>query len=141
MGLMYSGVVILPAVIVYLVTVSRSAARRDCGRQSFCRLLISLFVLTLSCALGWVVAKISLKLKNKSFITVLISLLFLGAYYFFYFKAQTLLSQLIANAAVYGAKIRGARLIPSICSAMSGHGGSRAAMIAVGDCGAGAVCA
>ena len=33
-------------------------------------LLISIFVLTLSCALGWVVAKISLKLKNKSFITV-----------------------------------------------------------------------
>ena len=30
--------------------------------------------LTLSCALGWVVAKISLKLKNKSFITVVISL-------------------------------------------------------------------
>ena len=70
-------------------------------------LLISVFVLTLSCALGWVVAKISLKLKNKSFITVVISLAFIGGYYFFYFKAQTLIQDLLANAAVYGEKIKG----------------------------------
>lgn len=41
-------------------------------------IVISLFVLALSCVLGWVVAKISLKLKNKSFITVLVSLVFSG---------------------------------------------------------------
>lgn len=69
---------------------------------------ISLIVLILSCSLGWVVAKISLKLKNKSFATVLLSLVFIGVYYFFYFKAQTLLQELLLNAAVYGAKIRGA---------------------------------
>ncbi|MGN0799352.1 MAG: hypothetical protein ACI4NU_02845, partial [Christensenellales bacterium] len=85
MGLMYSLVVILPAVIVYWVTVSASA-----GVILGClllMLLISVFVLTLSCALGWVVAKVSLKLKNKSFITVVVSLAFIGGYYFFYFKA------------------------------------------------------
>ena len=106
MGLMYSLVVILPAVIVYWATVSASA-----GVIFGCLLLvllISVFVLTLSCALGWVVAKISLKLKNKSFITVVVSLAFIGGYYFFYFKAQTLIQNLIANAAVYGEKIRGA---------------------------------
>ena len=106
MGLMYSIVVILPAVIVYWVTVSVSA-----GEIFGCLLLIlliSVFVLTLSCALGWVVAKISLKLKNKSFITVVISLAFIGGYYFFYFKAQTLIQDLLANAAVYGEKIKGA---------------------------------
>ena len=106
MGLMYSIVVILPAVIVYWVTVSVSA-----GEIFGCLLLIlliSVFVLTLSCALGWVVAKISLKLKNKSFIMVVISLAFIGGYYFFYFKAQTLIQDLLANAAVYGEKIKGA---------------------------------
>ncbi|MGN0314305.1 MAG: hypothetical protein ACI4EG_05895 [Fusicatenibacter sp.] len=105
MGLMYSLVVILPAVIVYWVTVSASA-----GVILGClllMLLISVFVLTLSCALGWVVAKVSLKLKNKSFITVVVSLAFIGGYYFFYFKAQTLLQDLVANAAVYGEKIKG----------------------------------
>lgn len=57
--------------------------------------------------LGWVVAKISLKLKNKSFITVIVSLLFFGAYYFVCFKAQDIISDLIVNAAKYGDKIKG----------------------------------
>ena len=98
MGLMYSMVVILPAVIVYWVTVSVNA-----GVVFGClllMLLISVFVLTLSCALGWVVAKISLKLKNKSFITVVVSLAFIGGYYFFYFKTQNPNPDLLANAPV-----------------------------------------
>ena len=97
MGLMYSAVVILPAVIVYWVTVSTAPTA-----------LISIFVLTLSCALGWVVAKVSRKLKHKSFITVIVSLAGLAIYYFFVFKAQTAIEQLVANAAVYGEKIKGA---------------------------------
>ena len=106
MGLMYSLVVILPAVIAYWATVSVSASVILGGLLII--LLISVFVLTLSCALGWVVAKISLKLKNKSFITVVVSLAFIGGYYFFYFKAQTLIQNLVANAAAYGEKIKGA---------------------------------
>ena len=105
MGLMYSIVVILPAVIVYWVTATVSAGVIFGGLLLI--LLISLFVLTLSCALGWVIAKISLKLKNKSFITVVISLAFIGGYYFFYYKAQTLIQDLLANAAAYGEKIKG----------------------------------
>lgn len=105
MGLMYSLVVILPAVIVYWVTATVSVGVIFGGLLLI--LLISVFVLTLSCALGWVVAKISLKLKNKSFITVVVSLAFIGGYYFFYFKAQTLIQDLVANAAAYGAKIKG----------------------------------
>ena len=99
MGLMYSAVVILPAVIVYWVTVSAGPLLTA---------LISIFVLTLSCALGWVVAKVSRKLKHKSFITVIVSLAGLAIYYFFVFKAQTAIEQLVANAAVYGEKIKGA---------------------------------
>lgn len=70
-------------------------------------LLVSVIVMVLSCLLGWVVARISLKLKNKSFITVILSLAFLAAYYFVYYKAQGLITLLAENAAVYGAKIRG----------------------------------
>ena len=70
-------------------------------------LLISVFVLTLSCALGWVVAKISLKFINKSFITVVVSLVFIGGYYFVYYKSQTLIQELLSNAATYGDKIKG----------------------------------
>ena len=104
MGLMYAAVVIVPAVVVYLLTVPFSAAALiGC---IFFILLLSVFVLTLSCLLGWVVAKLSLKLKNKSMVTVLISLVFIGLYYFGYFKAMDLIRDLIANVAVYGPAIR-----------------------------------
>ena len=86
MGLMYSAVVILPAVIVYWVTVSTAPMALLGG--VLLTALISIFVLTLSCALGWVVAKVSRKLKHKSFITVIVSLAGLAIYYFFVFKAQ-----------------------------------------------------
>ena len=105
MGLMYSLVVILPAVIVYWVTAMVSVGAVFGGLLLM--LLISVFVLTLSCALGWVVAKISLKLKNKSFITVVVSLVFIGGYYYVYYKSQTLIQELLSNAATYGDKIKG----------------------------------
>ena len=106
MGLMYSGVVMLPAVIVYWVATPAPAAAVIGGVLLV--FLLSVFVLALSCALGWLVAKISQKLKNKSFITVVLSLAFFGAYYFFYFKAEDLLQELLRSAAVYGARIKGA---------------------------------
>ena len=58
MGLLYSGVVMVPALIVYFaVAPFRPAALFGAIWLSF---LISVFVLTLSVALGYVVAKISL---------------------------------------------------------------------------------
>ena len=104
MGLMYSAVVILPAVIVYWVTVGVTASAVLGGLVL--TLLISLVVLVLSCALGWVAAKISRKLRHKSFVVVLASLVFIGLYYFIYFKAQSVFQDLLANAGTYGAQIR-----------------------------------
>ena len=106
MGLMYSAVVIVPAVVVYWIQVAHSAAAIVGGILTVA--IVSLIVLLLSCLLGWVVAKISLKLKHKSITTVLVSLLGIGLYYFIYFKAQTVISDLVANAVVYGVKIKGA---------------------------------
>ncbi len=106
MGLMYSAMVLLPALLIRWVTA-------PCGVPGVLGgiallLIVSAFVLLLSCVLGWGVAKISRRLRNKSFITVLASLIFLGAYYFFYFKAQDFLQELLRNAAEYGEKIRSA---------------------------------
>ena len=105
MGLMYSAVTLLPALAVYWCTARHTAAAVAGGLLFMA--LISVFVLTLSCALGWVAAKISLKLKNKSFITVVVSLAAIAAYYFVDYTAQTLLQTLAANAAAYGERIRG----------------------------------
>ena len=105
MGLMYSGIVILPAILVYWFTVPVTAGRILGGVVLLVD--ISLFVLTLSCALGWVVAKISLKLKRKSFITVIVSLVFFGLYYFVCFRSQAMITDLLLNAEDVGSKIRG----------------------------------
>ena len=105
LGLMYAVVVIVPGVIVYWITAPVTAGTIVGGVLMV--LIVSVIVMVLSCLLGWVVARISLKLKNKSFITVLLSLLFLAAYYFVYYKAQALITLLVENAAVYGMKIRG----------------------------------
>ena len=105
LGLMYSGVATVPAVIVYWIEAPVTAGTIVGGVLTV--LLVSVIVMVLSCLLGWVVARISLKLKHKSFVTVILSLAFLAAYYFVYYKAQGLITLLAENAAVYGAKIRG----------------------------------
>lgn len=101
---MFSGVAFIPALLVWWFTAGATVSNVICGIVML--LIVTLTVLILSCLLGWIVAKISLKLKNKSFITVLISLLFIGLYYFVYFKAQGFISDLIENAVLYGANIR-----------------------------------
>lgn len=105
MGLMYSGIVILSAILVYWFTVPVTAGRILGGVVLLVD--ISLFVLTLSCALGWVVAKISLKLKRKSFITVIVSLVFFGLYYFVCFRSQAMITDLLLNAENVGNKLKG----------------------------------
>ena len=106
LGAMYSATVLIPTLIVYWVVAGVTEARVICGVLLF--LVATVFVLLLSCVLGWVVAKISLRLKNKSFMTVLLSLAFIGAYYFFYFRANDLVRQIVRNAEIYGEKIKGA---------------------------------
>ena len=105
MGAMYSCVVIVPALVVYWAVAGVTAARLICGLAFI--LIITTVVLLLSCLLGWVVAKISLRLKNKSYITVIVSLAFICVYYFVYFKANELI-RMIGNAETYGDRIRGA---------------------------------
>lgn len=106
MGLMYSSIVIVPAIVVYWivapVTVSAVVG------SILMAFLISVIVLILSCVLGCAVAKLSRKMRNKSILAVLASLMFIAAYYFVYFKAQQIVMDLVANAAEYGEKIRGA---------------------------------
>ena len=109
LGTMYAATALIPALIVYWVFAGPTVSRVLCGILLF--LIVTTVVLLLSCLLGWVVAKISLKLKNKSYITVIISLAFIGAYYFFYFKANGLIRNIVANASAYGTKIKGVAYI------------------------------
>ena len=105
MGLLYSAAVMIPTLIVYWICADHGFLTVLGGL--LLAILVSIVVLILSCTLGWVVARISLKLKHRSFITVIMSLAFFAAYYFFYFKAQTIITELITNAVFYGTSIRG----------------------------------
>lgn len=95
----YAGVVMIPALVLYLVFAGRF------GRLSAATVLgavlnvifVFAVVMVLCCFLGWVIAKISAKITGKSYIKVLFALLFLGAYYFFYYKAQDLFGNLAAE--------------------------------------------
>lgn len=106
LGTMYSSLVLIPAVVVYWVTAGLTLSRFVCGLILL--IIVTVFVLVLSCVLGWVVAKISLKLKNKSFVTTFAAVLFLGLYYVGYFKAAGLIGNLLTNIQVYGIRVRGA---------------------------------
>ena len=105
MGLFYSGAITLPAAAVGLIQCGFSLSRL-LGSLIWV-LLISLVVLGLSALLGWVVARLSLKLKNRSFLIVLLSLVFLGLYYVVYFRMINHMPELIANVMRFGEGIRG----------------------------------
>lgn len=100
----YEALVFIPSLIAYWVFCSPTVYAVIFGIVVM--LVISVLVLTLSCILGWVVAKISAKLKNKSFITVIISLIFFGVYYIICFRATEIVESLIANADAIGEKLK-----------------------------------
>lgn len=102
-GFIYEALVMLPAMVVYWITVPVSIP--IVLADLLVLLLVSFFILTLSCLLGWVVAKISVKLKNKSFITVLVSLAFMAAYFYLYSNSYKLLENILANVESFGGKI------------------------------------
>lgn len=104
MGLLYGSIVTIPAIIVYVMTAGAGAVLGGIVWL----FLISLCNLILSCILGWVVAKINSRLRNKSLLTVVVSLAFLGGYYYVWFQANHLLQMLIINSMMVGAKIKGA---------------------------------
>ncbi len=99
LGLMFSAIVIVPALIAYWTTEKPGAAQIIGGVLLV--LLVSAVVLALTCLLGYGVARLSVKLKNKSYLTTIIALVFMGLYYFLYFKAQTLIQEFIQNLSIY----------------------------------------
>ncbi len=104
MGLLFEAIVMIPTVLVYWMAASPSGAA-----VVFSILLIfilAVLVLTLTCALGWVVALVAARLRNKSFFTVLLSLVFFAAYYWFYFRLNDILQNLVANGAQIGQSLR-----------------------------------
>lgn len=103
-GLLYELIVMVPTILVYFMELPVHVL------GAFFTLLIpvilAVLVLTLSAVLGWVVALISSRLKNKNVIVVILSLVFLAAYYYFYSQAYSNLQNILNNARSVGDSIR-----------------------------------
>lgn len=106
LGTIYASVVLVPALVVYRAVVDAGLAVVVGGIALLA--IVSVVVLCLSCLVGWAVAKVSLRLENKSFVAVLITLAFVGLYYFAYFQAEAAVKDMLANAVQYGTTVQDA---------------------------------
>ncbi len=96
MGLVYELVVMIPSLIVWFVHGSYNFL--GAIFSILLPFVISFFVLTLSCVLGWVVALIAVRVKNKSLVTVLLALAVLALYFVGYFKVYDMISNMLVDA-------------------------------------------
>ena len=100
MGLLFTALVQVPAIIVYVIFVSPPVLTVVAAvLQMLC---VSVLVLVLSCALGWVVAKLSARLKNRNIVKVLASLAFFAIYYVVYFRAVNHFQTILEQATAWG---------------------------------------
>lgn len=96
MGLIYEAMVQIPTLAVYFI--NKGFVPAAILTSVLLVFGLAFFILCLSCILGWVVALVSSKLKNRSFITVLLSLIFIAAYYYFYMNMFEYLNELVMNS-------------------------------------------
>ncbi len=98
MGTLYELIVMIPTLIAYFIHGGVGLL------QALFSLLVvfflSLLILALSALLGYFVALISTRLKNKSYISTAFSLIFIFAYYFLYSRAFNALNEFLANPSV-----------------------------------------
>ena len=120
MGFVYEICVLLPAICIYWkyteITLNKVIL-------PLMMLFICGFIITaLTCIIGWVVAMISVRLKNKSIVSTIITALFIFVLYYFQFRSNALLQKLVDNSEQIGAFIdKYLSLIKSFGEAMSGN--------------------
>lgn len=111
-GLMYELIVMIPTVLVWFLDGNLTVTG---GIFSLLvPFILSFFVLTLSCILGFAVALVGSRLKRKNIVTVILSLVFLAAYYYLSSQAYVLLQMILANPQKVGDGVKNA-IYPFYC--------------------------
>lgn len=99
-GLMYSLAVFVPALLVYYyMHAARSAAGIIC--PVIFTLETSIFSFVLSCALGWVLARLGRGRRIRALSAVAAAVIFAAAYMIVYYKAAAVLQDVTKNADSY----------------------------------------
>ncbi len=106
MNLLWGSFVLIPALVCrfYIVGFSVGLLLRGC----LLFLLLALFVLALSCLLGWGLSLISARIRNKTFVTVFLSLAFIAVYYYVVGTGSTRMMELLVNESDQLAELLGA---------------------------------
>jgi len=100
LGFLFTGVIWVPTLLYDWIFELPGAAEVIFGLLLWP--FIAAFVSVLTCALGWVVALVSGKVSNKSFVTVALSVVLLGLYYVFCFRLTEILGALVENSEAIG---------------------------------------
>lgn len=104
-ALFFQTVILAPALVVWLLKAPVSVA----GLVMFalCGLLLPMMTLTLSILLGWLLSFITARIKRKNLVTILLSLLFLGAYFLGYTWLMGQMSSLLSRGEQLADAVRG----------------------------------
>ena len=94
----FEAVVLIPAFVVLLITgyISQLPA---IGIVFFfaAGVLLPLLSLAVGCLFGWIIALITSRMRNKSIVTLLLSIAFLAAYFYLYFNMMSYLNSMVGS--------------------------------------------
>ncbi len=104
MAFLFNALVFIPAAVIYFTVAKFSVL-------SVLFLLLTLFLLPLgglviSCLLGWLIALLTARIRQKNLITMLFSVAFLVGYFYVYSKATEYLNYVILHGEAVGAKMK-----------------------------------
>ena len=103
-GTLYCALVYFPFLLAYWISAPFNIHGLICQLILF--LALSLVVFTLSCLLGFLIAKASLHIKNKGIITLVIGVFFMALYLGFYIFVQPRMAEIITLAVEHGDEIK-----------------------------------
>ena len=103
LNLGFSLIILLPCGIVACMTGTVTAG--GVVTYIICGFLLPLLPSVLSCILGGVIALITSRLRNKNIFSLVLSLIFLGAYFAVCFNMQNYVTKLVENGAAIGAAV------------------------------------
>ncbi len=92
---MYEVLVLIPSIVVYLMVGQVSALGVIIFIIAF--LLLPFLVMTVSCIVGLLVALITSRMKNKTIVTMVLSLGFLGLYFYVYSQMSRYMNTIIEH--------------------------------------------
>ena len=92
---LFSFLVLIPAGLAWILPMGMDALLLV--RYILGCLLLPLLSASLASLIGWLLARLTAKARNKTVVTMILSLAFLGIYFFVYFRAQAYIQLLLQN--------------------------------------------